>query len=160
MTKDDFWSVMLGVNIPLAFWSSGKYTQKVEENELNVRKAEEDYSAMKNMVLFAVQEALVKVQTNQNLVGLTKTTVIPQAEQTLQSTISAYQTGKTEFLMLIDAYRMLLMAKLDYHMAVMNSMASQAQFEQAVGLSINETRRDYGDVYSQELVIYCARPDS
>ena len=124
MTKNDFWSAMLGISIPLTPWSSGKYTSKTDENALNVRKAEEDLTAMKNMTLFEVQDALVKVQTNQNLVLLYKNTVIPQAEQTLQSTVAAYQTGKTEFLMLIDAYRMLLMAKLDYYMSVMSHMAS------------------------------------
>lgn len=135
-TKDDFWSAMVGINLPLAFWSSGKYTSKVEENELNVRRAEDDLASMSNMVSFEVQDALVKVQSNYNLVLLYKNTTIPQAEQTLQATLSAYQTGKTEFLMVIDAYRMQLMAKLDFHMAVMNYMASQAQLEQAVGLNI------------------------
>jgi cobalt-zinc-cadmium efflux system outer membrane protein len=135
-TTDDFWSAMVGINIPLAFWSSGKYTSKVEENELNVRKAEDDLASMRNMVSFEVQDALVKVQSNYNLVLLYKNTTILQAEQTLQATLSAYQTGKTEFLMVIDAYRMQLMAKLDFHMAVMSYMASQAQLEQAVGLNI------------------------
>ncbi len=135
-TKDDFWSAMVGINIPLAFWSSGKYTSKVEENELNVRKAEDDLASMRNMVSFEVQEALVKVQSNYNLVLLYKNTTILQAEQTLQATLSAYQTGKTEFLMVIDAYRMQLMAKLDFHMAVMSYMASHTQLEQAVGLNI------------------------
>ena len=138
MTSNDFWSVMVGVSIPLSPWSSGKYTSKVQENELNVKRAEDDFSAMTNMALYEVQEANVKVHTNQNLVLLYKNTVIPQAEQTLQSTVAAYQTGKTEFLMLIDAYRMVLMSQLDYHMSVMNYMASQAALEQAVGLDIGE----------------------
>src|SRR3989304_897347 len=42
MTSNDFWSVMVGVSIPLSPWSSGKYTSKVLENELNVMRAEED----------------------------------------------------------------------------------------------------------------------
>jgi outer membrane protein TolC len=138
MTKDDFWATMVGISIPIAPWTSGKVVSKVEENELNVKKAEEEYSNMKNMTLFELQDALVKVQTNQNIVLLYRNTAIPQAEQTLQSTIAAYQTGKTEFLMLIDAYRMLLMTRLDYSMAVMSYMASQAQLEQAVGLDIAE----------------------
>jgi outer membrane protein TolC len=137
-TKDDFWATMLGISIPIAPWTSGKVSSKVEENELNVRKAEEEYNNMKNMTLFEVQDALVKVQTNQNIVMLYKNTTIPQAEQTLQSTVAAYQTGKTEFLMLIDAYRMLLMSRLDYYMAVMNFMASQAQLEQAVGMDLSD----------------------
>jgi len=138
MTKDDFWATMVGISIPIAPWASGKVVSKVDENELNVKKAEEEYSNMKNMTLFELQDALVKVQTNQNIVLLYRNTAIPQAEQTLQSTIAAYQTGKTEFLMLIDAYRMLLMTRLDYSMAVMSYMASQAQLEQAVGLDIAE----------------------
>lgn len=137
-TKNDFWSFMVGITIPLTPWSSGKYTSKTEENELNVKTAEDEYSSMKNMVLFDVQKALVNVQTNRNLVLLYKNTVIPQAEQTLQSITTSYQTGKTEFLMLIDAYRMVLMSKLDYYMAVMNFMSSQAQLEQAVGLDISD----------------------
>jgi outer membrane protein TolC len=138
MTKNDFWSAMVGVSIPLAPWSSGRYTSKVQENELNVRKAEEEYANMRNMTFFEVQDALVRVQTSQNLVLLYKNTVIPQAEQTLQATLAAYETGKTEFLMLIDAYRMVLISKLDYHMSVMNYMTNQAALEQAVGMNIAE----------------------
>ncbi len=127
MTSNDFWSVMIGVSIPLAPWSSGKYTSKVEENQLNIQKAEDEYASMRNMTLFEVNQAL-----------LYKNTVIPQAEQTLQSTIASYQTGQTEFLMLIDAYRTVLMSKLDYYMSVMSYMASQAALEQAVGMNIIE----------------------
>lgn len=137
-TKNDFWSFMVGISIPLAPWSSGKYTSKTEETELNVKTSENEYAGMKNMVSFDVQQALVNVQTNRNLLLLYRNTVIPQAEQTLQSTTASYQTGKTEFLMLIDAYRMVLMSRLDYYMAVMNFMSSQAQLEQAVGLDISD----------------------
>lgn len=135
-TTEDYWSAMVGVNIPIAFWSSGKYTSKVEENELNLSKAEDDLANMRNMVSFEVQDALVKVQSDYNLLLLYKNTTVPQAEQTLQATLSAYQTGKTEFLAVIDASRMQLTAKLDYHMAVTSYMASEAQLEQAVGLDI------------------------
>ena len=95
---------------------------------------------MKNMIASDVQNSLVKIETNRNLVELYQNTVIPQAEQTLQSTIAAYQTGKTEFLMVIDAYKMLLMSELDYYMSKMNFLQSQAQLEQAVGLSISEIK--------------------
>jgi outer membrane protein TolC len=137
-TRDDFWSAMIGISLPVAPWSSSRYAGKVEENELNVRTAEREFSNMENMVLYEVQQALVGVQSNQNLVRLYGTTLIPQAEQTLQSTVASYQTGKTEFLMVIDAYRMVLMSRLDYYMAIMNYMKSQAQLEQAVGLDSSE----------------------
>ncbi len=139
-TKNDFWSAMVGVNLPFAFWSKDKYGGKVEENELNIKMAEEQYNSMKNMISYDVQNAVVKLETNRNLYNLNKNTVVPQAEQTLQSTLAAYQTGKTEFLMLIDAYRMLFMAKLDFYMSEMNLMQAEAQLEQAVGLSIPEIK--------------------
>ena len=140
MTKKDFWSAMAGINVPLAFWSKGKYSSKVEENELNVRKAEEEFNHMKNMTLYEVQDALVRVQTNQNLVLLYKNTVIPQARETLESTFIAYQTGRSMFLWLIDIYRTLLHAQLNYHESVMEFMKSEAELERAVGLSMEEIR--------------------
>lgn len=139
-TKNDFWSAMVGVNIPIAFWSKDKYGGKVEENELNIKTAEEQYNSMKNMISYEVQNAVVKLETNRNLYELNKNTVVPQAEQTLQSTLAAYKTGKTEFLMLIDAYRMLFMAKLDLYMSEMNLMQAVSQLEQAVGLPLNKIK--------------------
>ena len=137
-TGNDFWSAMFGVNVPFAFWSKNKYTNKVEEDEANIQKAEEDYNSMKNMITYDVQNALVKLETNRNLKDLSKNTIIPQAEQTMQSTIAAYQNGKTEFLMVLDAYKMLFMSRLDYYMYLMNFMQAKAQLEQAVGLDLNE----------------------
>ena len=139
-TPDDFWSAMLGVNLPIAFWSNDKFSGKVQENEINIGTAGEQLNAMKNMVAGDVQNALIKIESNKNLIDLYKNTVIPQAEQTLQSTLAAYQTGKTEFLMFIDAYKMVLMSKLDFYMAQMNYMQSQALLEQAVGLNIDQIK--------------------
>ncbi len=139
-TGNDFWAAMVGINLPLTFWSGGKYTSKVEENELNVRSSEEQLNTMRNMARFEVQDALVKVQTNYNLVILNKNTVLPQAQQTLESTIISYQTGTSMFLWLIDSYRTLLDAQLAYYQAVTDYMKSQAELERAVGLSMEEIR--------------------
>ncbi len=139
-TSNDFWSAMVGVNIPLAFWSKDKFTGKVQENEININTAQEQKNAMKNMIASDVQNALIKIESNKNLIDLYKSTVIPQAEQTLQTTLAEYQTGKTEFLMFIDAYKMVLKSKLDYYMSVMSYMQSQALLEQAVGLNINQIK--------------------
>ena len=66
--------------------------------------------------------------------------LIPQAEATLAATLASYQSGKTSFIMALDSYRMLLMAKLEYSMNIMNTALSEAQLEQAVGLSMNEIK--------------------
>jgi outer membrane protein TolC len=139
-TKDDFWSAMVGINVPVPFLSLQKYSGMVEENELGVKKAEDEALTMKNMALFEVQDALVRVQTSMNLVLLYKNTVIPQARQTLETTIISYQTGRSMFLWLIDSYRTLLNAQLSYHESVMNFMKSQAELERSVGMNMEEIR--------------------
>ena len=149
-TRNDFWSVMIGINFPLAFWSSRKYTSQVEENKLRVAEAENDQDQMKNMIQYEVQTALVKWQSSYNTLQLYKSTSIPQAEQTLQSTLTAYQTGKTEFLMVIDAYRMLLMVKLDYQMSLMNYLTSLAELEQAVGMDVDKIEKYIHSNYTKE----------
>jgi outer membrane protein TolC len=138
MTSTDFWSLMIGFDVPAAFWSLKKFKSSVEENQYQVKNAEEEFIAMKNMITFEVKEAHLSIQTNYNLMQHFKNNAIPQAEGTLQSTLAEYQTGKTEFLMLIDAYRMVLMAKLDYVMAVKEYNERLAQLEQAVGINLTE----------------------
>ncbi len=134
----DYWALMVGLSIPVAPWSLKKYSAGASSSEALVSQATQDYNAMHNMVASQVRDAVAKVECNQAQIQIIRQTIIPQATQTLQSVIAAYQTGKQDFLMLIDAERMLLMAKQDYHMAVMNFLASQAQLERAVGLSIEE----------------------
>jgi outer membrane protein, heavy metal efflux system len=138
MDLPDNWALMVGLSIPVAPWSLAKASTGARSSEALVLQSAEDYNAMRTMVASQVRDALAKVESNQAQIQITRQTIIPQATQTLQSVVAAYQTGKQDFLMVIDAERMLLMAKEDYHMAVMNLLASQAQLERTVGLSLDE----------------------
>jgi len=139
-TRDDFWALMLGLSLPVSPWSNPGYSSRLKQSEVYVRKSEAEYSSMENMVNAELKQALAKIQANKKIIQLYRTTIIPQAEQTLNSNLFAYQSGKTEFLMVLDAYRMLLMSKLDYEMAVMEYMSAQAELEKAVGLSVEEIK--------------------
>jgi outer membrane protein, heavy metal efflux system len=138
LTPKDYWSLMIGATLPLTSWAYPKAAARVEEANAYRKKTEASYVQMKNMVLLDVENALLSVETNRDLIELNRQNVLPQAELTLASAIAGYKTGKVLFVMLIDANRMALMARLDYYMAVMNYAASQAQLERAVGLSGTE----------------------
>lgn len=127
------WTAMAGFNLPFAFWSSKKYRGRIEETEAVIRMQEAMLNNSRNMVKFMVQEALVGVQSAQRSVELYRDSVLPQAEQALQATIAAYQTRQTDFLMLLDSYRMLQMFKLEYHEATAMYEMSLAELERAVG---------------------------
>ena len=143
-TTEDYWSTMVGITIPLAPWSSNRYKGKIDEARINVEKSKKDLRAMENMILFEVRGSISRVESQKNLMGLLMSTVIPQAEQTLKATTASYQTGGTEFLMLLDAYKTLLTARLEYHMAVMNLMVGLSSLEQAAGLGIEELATQQG----------------
>jgi outer membrane protein TolC len=140
-TANDDWSLMVGATIPIAPWSLGKYSAGTTRADANIKATQSDLGTMKNMIAAEVNDALLKVESSEERLKLSKETAIPQAQQALASALAAYRTGKQEFLMLIDIQRMLVMAKLDYHMAVMGLLDSQSQLERAVGLSMDEIDR-------------------
>jgi outer membrane protein, heavy metal efflux system len=138
MTPKDYWSFMIGASLPLTSWAYPKAAGRVEEMKALEKQSEASTVQMKNMVLLDVENAWLSLKTNHDLIELNRQTVLPQAERTLVSAVAGYQTGKVMFVMLIDAYRMALTARLDTYMAVMNYAVSQAKLEQAVGLNFTE----------------------
>jgi cobalt-zinc-cadmium efflux system outer membrane protein len=140
MTPKDYWSFMIEINLPLTSWAYSKATARVDEMRAQTRKSEASTVQMKNMVLLDVQNAWLSLQTNRNLIELNWKAVLPQSRMALESAIAGYRTGKVMFVMVIDAYRMALMARLDIHMAIMNAAVSLAALEEAVGLSVEDIK--------------------
>jgi outer membrane protein TolC len=130
----DDWALMVGISVPVAPWSYGKYSAEEAGAASIEQGSEREYDNMKNMVVSQVQGALARVQSAQELILLYTTTVIPQARRTLQSTIDAYGSGKIEFTGLIDAHHLLRSSEVDYHTAVMNLLAGEAELDRAVGV--------------------------
>jgi cobalt-zinc-cadmium efflux system outer membrane protein len=143
MQSNDNWSLMIGATVPIAPWSHGKISSGTNRANENIRMAQGERENMVNMISSEVNDALLKVESAKERLKLSRESVIPQAEQTLESALTAYRTGKQEFLMLIDIQRMLVMAKLDYHMAIMTLLDSQSRLERAVGLSIDEINKSW-----------------
>jgi outer membrane protein, heavy metal efflux system len=132
----DFWAAMVGVSIPIAPWSSGKYSGRSEESEVNIRSGELDLADMKNMAASNVRDAWTRTASRLDQVRRYRGTILPQAEQTLQSTLVSYQTDKTDFLSLLDSYRMVQMLRMEYYMLVSEYLTSYASLEKAVGTSL------------------------
>lgn len=130
-------TAMAGVSLPFSLWSIKKQRGRVEETAAKTRMQEAMLSNTKNMILFAVKEGLTKVQNAQRMLELYRATILPQAEQSLQVTLANYQTRQTDFLMLLDSYRMLQMSKMEYYEAEAKYEMSLAELERAVGKDLN-----------------------
>ena len=130
----DDWSLMLGFTLPVAPWSIGKYSAAVSRSNALVKQSQAEYDNMRNMVASQVKDVLARVVSSQAQVDLIQNTIIPQARQTMHSALSGYQSGKQDFLMLIDTQKMLLLAQQDYHRAVMSFFLNHANLERAIGI--------------------------
>ncbi|MBI1929220.1 TolC family protein [Candidatus Poribacteria bacterium] len=128
------WDVMLMVNIPLFF--RDKYDYAVKEAEASIQASKATYESTRNQVLFEIKDLLVKVQTAERLENLLRTTIIPQAEQSLRAAEAGYQAGRIDFLSLIDAQRALQDFRLDYYRSITNFSQQRALLERAVGTTL------------------------
>jgi outer membrane protein TolC len=97
---------------------------------------------MRNSVFFEVQNALVLVESNQRLVALYETSVLPQARQSLQSAMAGYEGDKNDFLTLIDNQRNVKAFQLEYYDSIVKLEQSFADLERAVGTDLEESHED------------------
>jgi outer membrane protein TolC len=130
------WAIMGSVNVPL--WYKKKQDYQVKEAQSILEAFEAAYEAKKNMVLFKIKDLLVKLQTLKRLVNLYKTSILPQAEQSLKASEIGYKTEKVDFLNLLDSQRMLFSFKLEYYRTIVNFKKYLAELEQTVGVELTK----------------------
>jgi outer membrane protein TolC len=131
MQMHDFFSAEISVNIPLYFYR--KQSKKIEETQINLKSVEEKYTAIKNEVYFQIENAFVELEKNARLINLYKTGIIPQATQAMNSSLSAYQVDKVDFLTLLNSQMTLLNYEMDYYRVLTNHEKGLAELEAFVG---------------------------
>jgi len=128
------------MSLPFSFWTKPKYEAGIREAAANVDSARATFQAMRNQILFEVKDFLAKVEAAEKMITLYKTTVLPQAQQTLESARIGYQTGKAEFLTLLDAERAIKDFQLAYYRVLAESEQRIADLERAVGTDLSGSR--------------------
>jgi outer membrane protein TolC len=131
--KPDDWAIMVGASLPFVPWTINKNKSGVGSLEAMHKRTEAEYQTMENMVVSQVKDAQARVVSSQAQIDLIQNTTIPQARQAMQAALAGYQTGKQDFIMLLDTQRMLRMAELDYQMAVMNLLTNHTYLEKVTG---------------------------
>ena len=127
------WSVSAGITLPFAPWTLGKASARVDESEAAINKSKASYTTTRNMVASNIKDLFYKAEgTKQQLINY-NSAILPQAKQSIQASLTAYQTGTTDFLMLIDAYRTLVNLSKEYFMTRMQFEQTIAELEREVG---------------------------
>jgi outer membrane protein, heavy metal efflux system len=104
----DGWGIAVGITLPFAPWTLGNAASKVEEANAGVEQSRRRLTATRNDILAEVRNLHAAVLSARQQIRLYQSDILPQATQALQATLAEYQTNKTDFLRLIDAYRTLV----------------------------------------------------
>jgi outer membrane protein TolC len=94
-------SLMLGFSVPI--WAGRRQLQMRRETEAMRLGAEAELRAMQADTRGRLGELTATVRRTRSLRALYVTTILPQAEATVNSALSAYQAGEVDLPMLLDA---------------------------------------------------------
>jgi outer membrane protein, heavy metal efflux system len=124
------WELMLEFNIPLQ-QGSRRVQEREAENMLAAARSRRESAA--SQLLGELAEYSSALDAARRVETLTGSSLLPQAEATLQAAYVGYQNGKVDFATLLDAQRQILKAKLDVLNAQAQAQASLAQIEKLLG---------------------------
>ncbi len=109
---------------------------QIKEKRAEKREAQAAEQNMKNMVLFEIQEALAEFESNHRTVQLYRANVVPQAESVLESVLAEYESGKGNFLTVMEAQKSLTEFRHEYFHALAMREESFAELERMVGMNL------------------------
>ncbi len=132
MNKDRY-GAMVNISIPFSPWTIGRRNYEVEESLAENRAAKSNRDAIRNATLKQVGESLSKVQAAKRSVQLYREGLLSQAELSFRSALAAYQTGRVEFINLLEAQRALREARMGYYKATASYVQNVSELERAVG---------------------------
>ena len=133
----DFLSAGVSFNLPIRKERRGA---AVAEADSSLRLAYQKRNDFRNKVNLAIHRSLTKLEQTGKLVELYQGGIIPQANQTFQATLSAYQVDKVDFLDLLDSVMSMYRYEIDYARALSDQQRSRAQLEAAAGLDADQLK--------------------
>ena len=134
---NDGFGAYVAMSIPFAFWTKPKYDAGVQEAEAAVAAAQAQQHTLENLTRFQIDDLLAKLQAIDQVATLYRTTILPQAEQSLESARAGYRAGKGGFLDLIDTQRAWRGFQLEYFKALVDRQNRLAELEQVVGVTLD-----------------------
>ncbi len=122
----------LGVRVNLPVWK-GKLRAAREEARVETLQSEARLDELEIRIRTAVADILQQLDGRRNQMALLDEVLIPQAETTREAALSAYTTGRSGFLDLLEVERMLFMLRMER--IDLDAMLHEtfARLEQAVG---------------------------
>jgi outer membrane protein TolC len=129
--RPDMVSAMVSMTLPV--WRKGKVEPGIRAMAAEKEMAVRDGEALDSDSANVIGSSLSSVGNFGSVATLYRTTLIPQAEQAVQSNLEAYRVGKIDFPMLMDSVMTILNFRKEYLGMVGEAHMSKARLEAAVG---------------------------
>jgi len=129
--RPDMFSAMVSMTLPI--WKKGKIEPGIRAMAAEKEMAIRDGQTLDAEAANAIGGALASLSNFAAVAKLYRTTLIPQAEQSVRANLEAYQVGKVDFPAIMDSLVSELNFRKEYVGMVGEMHATKARLEAAVG---------------------------
>jgi outer membrane protein TolC len=119
------------VKIPIYYARKQRYA--LEESYSKLHEAKQNYQAAQQQSMYQVKDQYLSIQSSERILNLYKTTLIPQAQLTVDSSASAYEVGSIDFLTLLTNLTNLISLDRQYYDELARHEEAIARLEPIVG---------------------------
>lgn len=127
----DYYAATVEVKIPIYYARKQRYA--LEESYSRLNEAKQDYRAAQQQAVYSAKDQYLAIQSSERILNLYKTTLIPQASLTVDSSASAYEVGNIDFLTLVTNLTSLISLQRQYYDEVARHEEALARLEPIVG---------------------------
>ena len=124
--------IEFGLVIPL---QRGRRDAALEEARLKRQAFDARREAVETEIRTEVNDLRYQLEQHAEALALYRDTLMPQAETTLEATMSAYTTGRADFLDLLDARKMILDVDMEYEHSYADYLKARARLERTAGMT-------------------------
>jgi len=127
----DYYMATVEVKIPIYYARKQRYA--LEESYSRLNEAKQNYRSAQQQAIFQVKDQYLAIQSSERILSLYKTTLLPQAQLTVDSAASAYEVGNIDFLSLVTNLTNLISLERQYYDEVARHEEALARLEPIVG---------------------------
>ncbi|MBO0798718.1 MAG: TolC family protein [Blastocatellia bacterium] len=130
----DYWTIGGTATIPLYY--SRKQRRAVDEAASEEAASRERYEQNLTLLFFKLKDAYLRATTSERLTRLYGEVITPQETLTIEATTAGYETGKIDFLSVVDSSIKLLNDELTYYEHLTKYLKALAELEPLIGVEL------------------------
>lgn len=123
------WSVMGMMTLPIVPWASKMYRSETKSIGFQIQAMQQEKQTMELMAKRMSSEKLAMLSYENAQYQSYAKNIIPAYENNLQANLLAYKQNTGDFFVLLDAWEMLLMKKMEAYDKLFNILKLEAEYE-------------------------------